>query len=78
MAILTYFERIERMDQLIRLKATGPPSQFAACMNLSVSMLYHYLDAMKAMGAPIAYCKRRGSFCYEVEGQFSLKFEPNS
>jgi hypothetical protein len=76
MAIITYFERIERMDQLIRLKATGPPQQFAASMCLSVSMLYNYLHAMKAMGAPITYCKRRSSFCYEIEGQFLLTFKP--
>lgn len=78
MAIITYFERIERMDQLIRLKATGSPQDFATCMNLSVSMLYQYLDALKAMGAPVTYCKRRGSFCYQPEGRFWLKFETNS
>ena len=74
MAISTYLRRVQRMNQLIRMKATGTPHEFAERMDLSVSMLYKYLDAMKEMGAHIDYCKTRQTFYYESQEKFSLEF----
>jgi Predicted transcriptional regulator len=45
--------RLERIDQFIRLKATGSPRQFASTLGISVSMLYNYLDLLKNLGGPI-------------------------
>jgi len=46
MAIETYFERISRIDRLIRLKATGSPSDLAQRLQISESGLYRYIGYM--------------------------------
>ncbi len=57
--------RLQRMDQLIRLKATGNPKEFAARLGISESLLYYNLDLLKSMGGPIRYCKEKGRYEYE-------------
>ena len=40
MSLAKYIARLQRMDSLIAMKATGPPEVFAYKMNLSRSMLF--------------------------------------
>jgi len=65
MRALDILNRLERMDQLIRLKATGNPKEFAARLGISQSLLFYNLDLLKSMGAPIRYCKQAGRYEYE-------------
>lgn len=69
-----YFERIKMLDYLIKIKATGSPTQLARRLAISESTLYEYLACMKRHGAPISYCKHRCSYYYEEEGCFNLDF----
>lgn len=62
--------RLKRIDDLIRTKATGNPDQLARRLGISRRCLFDYLQLMKDNGAPIKYCQTRGSYFYEVEGQF--------
>lgn len=64
---------IERLDQLIRLKATGTPCELAKKINLSRRHTYRIINEMKNMGFPIEYCRTRQSFYYQVDVRF--KFE---
>ena len=57
MNIDKYFERIERIDRLIRLKATGSPKEFAKKLGISESSLYEYLRYLKDKGGPIEFDK---------------------
>jgi len=43
------------MDQLIYLKSTGSPEEFAELLNVSIRTLYYYLKIMKELGAEIKY-----------------------
>lgn len=74
MAIETYFERISRIDRLIRLKATGSPSDLAQRLEISESGLYRYIGYMRLMGAPILFCKYCNSYMYKDNGIFQVGF----
>ncbi len=41
--------RFLRLDQLIRLKATGTPKELAKKIGVSESALYEYINEMKEM-----------------------------
>jgi len=76
MNIDKYLERIERIDQLIRLKATGSPKEFARKLGISKSTLYEYLKNIKNIGADITYDKNNNSFRYLENGKLKkLCFE---
>jgi len=69
-----YFNRLEHIDRLIRMKGTGTPKQLAERLHISESLLYEYLSFMKEHGAPIVYGKLRQSYYYERQGGFNLRF----
>ncbi len=69
-----YLYRLQTIDRLIRIKGTGPPQALARRLKISVSRLYAYIAFMKEQGAPIRYCKYRGTYYYEYEGGFDFKF----
>lgn len=74
MNLLEKLECIKRIDQLIRLKATGKPKEFAKRLKVSRSNLYYIIEFMKNQGAEIYYCSERESFCYEKEVYFYFGF----
>lgn len=63
------------MDQAIRLRATGRPNEFAGRLGLSQSSMYNYLDMLKAMGGPIAYCKKAESFVYKTPVRLDIGYK---
>ncbi|MFK7920399.1 MAG: HTH domain-containing protein [Bacteroidia bacterium] len=65
---------LERLDYLVKLKATGNPASLARRLDMSVSTLYRYLNDLKELGAPISYCKLRKTFFYEEEGRMFMGF----
>lgn len=65
MGILKYVNRLQRMDALIRRRATGTPEEFAERLGLCRSALMENIREMKELGAPISYCKHRQSYFYE-------------
>lgn len=69
-----YLNRLDRMDWLIKKKATGTPNEFARQLGISKSSLYEYLAVLMDRGAPILYCKKRLTYYYEKEGGFSFCF----
>lgn len=75
MTFQKYSQRIERLHYLIKLKATGPPTQFARKIGVSRSTLMEHLSEMKAMGAPIAYNHARGCYYYTEEVEFHAGFK---
>lgn len=72
--LIQQIELIERIDQLIRLKATGSPKEFANNMNISKASLYRLLETMKELGAPIEYSITTQSFVYVDHVNFLCGF----
>lgn len=68
------FKTIERLDQLIRIKATGSPDFLANRLGISRRSLTNYLSFMKENGAPIKFCFYRQSYYYDEDGFFKISF----
>jgi len=57
---------LQRIDQLIRMQATGTPAQLASRLQVSERKLYRLLEQLKDQGFPIAYDKQKDSYYYEI------------
>ena len=75
MSLLKYIDRLKRMDDLIRRRATGNPEQFSQKLNISRSQLLQDLKELKELGAPVDYCPVAHSYHYTRECQLLLNFE---
>lgn len=64
---------IQRLDSLIRLKATGCPDELGERIGISRRQVYRIIDEMKVMGFPVAYCRSRKTFYYEQEVKFTFE-----
>jgi hypothetical protein len=73
MKIFDHIQLLQRIDQLIRLKATGTPQTLGNKLELSERQARRVIDDMKDLGLPISYCKKRQSYYYESE--VFMKFE---
>jgi hypothetical protein len=69
-----FLNRIQTLDQLIKMKATGNPKALAMKMSISERTLYELLKLMRISGAPISYSKNRQSYFYKESGQFEIGF----
>ena len=65
MAIQEIMNRIERIDQLIRMKATGSPEELASRLDISKRQVYRYLEMIKNQGKEIHYEPLRRSYTYK-------------
>jgi biotin operon repressor len=73
---MDFFARLEqfaRLDQLIRLKATGTPKQLAEKIGISRRQLLRDIAQLKARGFPIDYCKYKQ--CYYYSQAVKMNFE---
>jgi hypothetical protein len=73
---MTFFERLfklEQLDQLIRLKATGSPRDLARKLKISERSVYDLLLILKTAGASINYNMDKGSYEYETEIKFCFR-----
>jgi predicted DNA-binding transcriptional regulator YafY len=66
--------RLERIDHLIRSKATGTPVELASRLGLSERCIYNYISLLKDMGAPIKFCRLRNTYYYDSKGGFKFTF----
>lgn len=71
MSLLKYIQRLKRMDDLIKRKATGTPDEFSRRLGLRKSLLMDELRDLKELGAKIGYCRERRTYYYQEE--FLLK-----
>lgn len=69
MSFKNHFSKLQQADQLIRLKATGTPKEFAERLQVSERALYLLIEEMKSFDFPIDYSKTRGSYYYTEEGR---------
>jgi hypothetical protein len=72
MKFLDQIQQLERLDQLIRLKATGSPKELAEKLDVSEGTVYNLMKLMRYLGANIEFCSYRNSYYYE--DRFLFKF----
>lgn len=69
-----YFERLQTIDYLIRIKGTGTPTHLARRLRISERTLFEFLKMMKELGAPIGYDRHQNSYYYTQKGGFNVRF----
>ena len=75
---MTFIERLnklEQMDQLIRLRATGNSKAFARKIDVSESSLFRLLNDLKELGAEIEYNAYKKTYFYCGEQNLRIGFE---
>jgi len=78
MPLQKYLDRMKRMDELIRRKATGNPTQFADKLAVNRSTLMRSLTDLKNLGAPINFDSIRQTYYYEHDGSLEFGFRCES
>ncbi|NBC07359.1 MAG: HTH domain-containing protein [Bacteroidetes bacterium] len=73
MKLFEHLFLLERLDQLIRLKATGSPSELANRLGLSRRQTLRILRELREEGFPIEFDRGRQSYVYTEP--VSLRFE---
>ena len=69
-------DKLLRLDQLIRLKATGTPKQLAKKFEVSERTIKRVIKKLREkFDCPISYSKIRKSYYYEYPGHLIIKFE---
>ena len=72
-----YLEIFERIDDLIRLKSTGSPTELGKLLGFSRASIFEYINDMKELGAPIKYNRSVKSYYYFEDGGFFFQFRKN-
>lgn len=72
--LIKQIELLERVDQLIRLKATGAPKQLAQRLEVSQATIFRIIETMKEMNAPVCYDISRQSYIYTEIAKFKCGF----
>jgi predicted transcriptional regulator len=75
MSFIDNKEKLERLDQLIRLKATGNLNELANKFDSSKRTISRTIKDLKEIGCPIYFSKELNSYCYEYPGKLIIKFE---
>ena len=75
MSLIDDRQKLERLDQLIRLKATGSPDELAEKMGTSKRTIFRTINDLKEIGCPIYFDKHKNSYCYQYAGKLIIKFE---
>ena len=65
---------IERIDQFIKMRATGSPDAFASRLGISKTKLYRTIQLMKKLDAPIEYDIAEQSYVYAEAVEFTFGF----
>ena len=65
---------MERIDQLVRMRATGTPVELAKRLGISKTTLYRTIKIMKALNAPLEYDTKEQSFIYIKAVGFQFGF----
>ena len=68
-------EILRRMDQMIRMRSTGGPEDFASRLGVSERTMYNYLSLLKELGAPIRFSSWKDTYEYCEDGRINLEYE---
>lgn len=74
MKSIKHIDRINKIHSLINSQKTGTPEIFAKQLDLSRRQMYNELEFFKTLNAKIKYCKKKETFYYTSEFEFSFSY----
>lgn len=74
MSLIKYIHRLERMNKLISMRATGNTNEFARKMGICRSVLLDTIKDMRHLGAPISYCRYQETYYYTEKVSLKIDF----
>lgn len=74
MEFLQKIQVIERVDKLIKLKATGTADDLSKRLCVSRRSVYNILELMRRMDAPIEYCQTSRTYYYSYQCDLVIGF----
>jgi predicted DNA-binding transcriptional regulator YafY len=69
---------LQRIDYLVRTRATGTPVQLASRLNSSERKVYRIIGALRDLGFPIAYDKQGDTYYYKAPVKIDFSIEVGS
>jgi predicted DNA-binding transcriptional regulator YafY len=70
-----FINRFQTIDELIQKKETGNAVALAEKLRVSERTVKEFISVMKALGAPIYFNRKAGSYCYLKPGKFVIRFD---
>ena len=64
MKTIKQIERLRKAHKLIKLGATGTPSEFARKLHISEREIYRVLEYLKELDAAISFSRNSGTYYY--------------
>ncbi len=74
MKLVEHFERIKKMNGLIRSGNTGTPSEFAAIIGISQSHLFRYIHELELYGMDIRYSRSMKTYFYGNDNELIINY----
>ncbi|MCL4483578.1 MAG: hypothetical protein M1445_13385 [Bacteroidetes bacterium] len=74
MKLVEHFDRIKKMNRLIRLGSTGTPAEFAGFLGISQSHLFRCLHEMKLYGMDIRYSRAIKTYYYGNDNELTINY----
>jgi hypothetical protein len=65
---------LQRIDSLIRTRATGSPKALCERLEISECSVYRMIERLRDMGLPVAYDKKRQTYFYEKSVKWNVEF----
>lgn len=65
---------LQRIDHLIRTRATGTPKKLGNLLNISECSVYRMIERLRDMGLPIAYDKKFHTYYYKEPVKWNVEF----
>ncbi|UCE93062.1 MAG: DNA-binding protein [Flavobacteriaceae bacterium] len=72
MNTLKQLERIRKIHNLIKLEATGTPSDLSKKLHLSIRQTFTLLEQLRELEAPIRFDRRAKTYYYDGEFEINI------
>lgn len=74
MKLVEHFERIKKMNGMIRCGQTGTPSEFANCIGISQSHLFRCLKELEQLGMDVQYSRSLKTYYYGNSNELAINY----
>ncbi|BDD02368.1 HTH domain-containing protein [Persicobacter psychrovividus] len=75
MSFIQQVNRLNRIDLLIRRKATGSPKELANLLEVSPRTITNSINILRDLGADIYFCHSSKSYVYSARFSFKLGYD---